>query len=181
MISGERISRFLSFLLRHNPKEYALKFDARGFVEWGELLARVQHRFPDVTEEEVLDVIKESEKKRFEFADEKVRATYGHSFQVELGLESAEPPETLYYGTARDLAENILRTGLKPRDRQFVHLTPSVDDALASGRRRDPFPTIIAVNARAACAEGIRFYKSGTLFLVNEIPPRFLSLLERAG
>jgi putative RNA 2'-phosphotransferase len=181
MISGERISRFLSFLLRHNPKEYGLKFDARGFVEWGELFARVQQRFPEITEEELLQVINESEKKRFEFADGKARATYGHSFPVELGLESAEPPETLYYGTARDLAENILRAGLKPRDRQFVHLTPSVGDAVASGRRRDPFPTIIAVKAQAASAEGIRFYQSGPLFLVNEIPPRFLSLVEQAG
>jgi putative RNA 2'-phosphotransferase len=176
MISGERLSRFLSFLLRHNPKEYGLAFDARGFVEWGELFPRVQQRFPDVTEEELLQVIGQSEKKRFEYADGKVRATYGHSFPIELGLESAEPPATLYYGTARDLAENILREGLKPRDRQFVHLTPSLDEALASGRRRDPFPALIAVDARAARIEGVHFYSSGPLFLVKEIPPRFLSL-----
>jgi putative RNA 2'-phosphotransferase len=180
MISGERISRFLSFLLRHNPKEYGLKFDARGFVEWGELFSKVQERFPDITEEELLQVIKQSDKKRFEFADGKVRATYGHSFQIELGLESAEPPGTLYYGTARDLAENILRAGLKPRDRRFVHLTPSVDDALASGRRRDPFPALIAIDARAAHAGGVQFHQSGPLFLVKEIPPRFLSLLEQS-
>jgi putative RNA 2'-phosphotransferase len=179
MISGERVSRFLSFLLRHNPKEYGLKFDGRGFVEWGELFATVQERFPDITEDELLQVIKQSDKKRFEFVDGKVRATYGHSFQIELGLESVEPPETLYYGTARDLAENILKGGLKPRDRQFVHLTPSLDDALASGRRRDPFPALIAIDAMAARAGGIQFYQSGPLFLVKEIPPRFLSLLER--
>jgi putative RNA 2'-phosphotransferase len=181
MISGERISRFLSFLLRHNPKEYGLTFDARGFVEWGELFSRVQERFPDITEEELLEIIKESEKKRFEYADGKVRATYGHSFPIELGIDSAEPPETLYYGTARDLAENILREGLKPRDRQFVHLTPSLDEAVASGRRRDPFPAVIAIDGRAAHAAGVHFHQSGPLFLVKEIPPPFLSLFEQAS
>ena len=30
----ERISRFLTYLLRHQPKEYPLVFDKRGFVDW---------------------------------------------------------------------------------------------------------------------------------------------------
>jgi RNA:NAD 2'-phosphotransferase (TPT1/KptA family) len=44
------------------------------------------------------------------------------------------------------------------------------------GQRRDPAPAIIVVDARTAHAEGIRFYHSGPLFLVENVPAKYLSL-----
>ncbi|MEK7783355.1 MAG: RNA 2'-phosphotransferase, partial [Candidatus Binatota bacterium] len=108
MVPPERVSRFLSFLLRHRPADYPLQFDRQGYVSWDDLVAMVQDRFPEITVEEIRDIIEGSDKKRFELNEGKVRATYGHSFPVELGLESVEPPSPLYHGTARDLAETIL-------------------------------------------------------------------------
>ena len=175
VVPRERISRFLSYLLRHRPKEYPLAFDRQGFVAWGDLVETVQERFPNITEEEIRVVIVDSDKQRFEFKDGKVRATYGHSFPVDLGLQDVEPPAELYHGTARDLAESILRNGLKPRGRQYVHLSMSVDEAVAVGKRRDPIPAIIVVEAQAARAQGVRFYSSGPLFLVENVPAKFLS------
>ncbi|MEK6601159.1 MAG: RNA 2'-phosphotransferase [Candidatus Binatota bacterium] len=177
MVPPERVSRFLSFLLRHRPADYPLQFDRQGFVSWDDLVAMVQDRFPEITVEEIRDIIEGSDKKRFELNEGKVRATYGHSFPVELGLESVEPPSPLYHGTARDLAETILQEGLKPRGRQYVHLSASVEEALAVGKRRDPSPTIVVVDSRGAHASGIPFYSSGPLFLATEIPAKFLSLL----
>jgi len=176
LIAPERLSRFLSFLLRHRPRDYPLSFDRHGFVSWGELLRKVQERFPEVEEEELRTVIEGSDKRRFELKEGKVRATYGHSFPVDLGMESVEPPPNLYHGTARDLAQTILREGLKPRGREYVHLSASLEEAIAVGRRRDPFPAVLIVDSRAAHAAGILFYSSGPLFLVREVPPRFLSL-----
>jgi putative RNA 2'-phosphotransferase len=176
LFPAERISRFLSYLLRHRPKEYPLAFDHAGFAPWSEVVATVRERFREVTEDQILGVVSGSEKKRFELKDEKVRATYGHSFPVNLGLEPVEPPAQLYYGTARDLAQSILRRGLRPRDRQYVHLSPSFDEARAVGKRRDPTPAVIVVNARAAFAEGVRFFASGPLFLTEGIATQFLSL-----
>lgn len=179
IIAPERISRFLSFLLRHRPEDYPLRFDSQGFVAWGELLGRVQERFPEITEEALLSVVEGSDKKRFEFFAGKVRATYGHSFPVDLGLESVEPPSQLYHGSARDLAQTILREGLKPRGRQYVHLSPSLEEAAAVGGRRDPFPAILVVDSQAAHASGISFYQSGPLFLAKEVPAKFLSLWKK--
>ena len=163
MVPPERVSRFLSFLLRHRPADYPLQFDRQGYVSWEDLVALVQDRFPEITVEEIRGIIEGSDKKRFELNEGKVRATYGHSFPVELGLESVEPPSPLYHGTARDLAETILQEGLKPRGRQYVHLSASVEEALAVGKRRDPSPTIVLVDSRAARASGILFYSSGPL------------------
>lgn len=176
MVPAERISRFLSFLLRHQPREYPLSFDRQGFVAWGDLVYLARERFADVTEEEIRRVVEESDKQRFELKEGKVRATYGHSFPVDLGLEAAEPPAELYIGAARDLAQSILRGGLKPRDRRYVHLSASLEEAQAVGQRRDPSPAIIVVDARTAHAEGIRFYHSGPLFLVENVPAKYLTL-----
>jgi putative RNA 2'-phosphotransferase len=76
------------------------------------------------------------------------------------------------------LAHSILRDGLKPRDRQYVHLSASLEEAQAVGSRRDPAPAIIVVDARAAREADIAFYRSGPLFLTENVPPRFLSLMQ---
>jgi len=178
LIPPERISRFLSYLLRHRPREYPLAFDRHGFVAWSEIVDLVRERFYDSTEEEIRAVVTESEKKRFELSAEKVRATYGHSFPVDLGLEPVEPPVELYYGTARDLAQSVLRDGLKPRDRQFVHLSASLEEAEAIAKRRDPAPAIVVVDTRAARHADVAFYRSGPLFLAENVPAQFLSLIQ---
>lgn len=176
MIPSDRLSRFLSYLLRHRPQEYPLRFDPQGFVSWEELQEMVYRRFPDVTEQDLAGLFTETEKQRFEMRGGKVRATYGHSFPVDLGAENVAPPERLYHGTARDLAASTVHQGLKPRGRAFVHLSASVDDALAIGRRHDPLARVVAIDAQAAHAAGIRFYRSGPVYLAAEIPARFLSL-----
>jgi len=175
-LPSERISRFLTYLLRHRPEEYPLVFDERGFVEWGDIVEIVQERYYDVTEEQIRAVVTDSEKKRFELQEGKVRATYGHSFAIELGDQAVEPPPELYYGTARDLAQSMLRGGLKPRDRQYVHLSVSAEEAESVAKRHDPAPAIIIVDAQSAHREGVRFYQSGPLFLVENVPAKFLSL-----
>lgn len=172
----ERISRFLTYLLRHQPKEYPLVFDARGFVDWRDIVELVQERFYDVTEEQIETVVRDPEKKRFELADGRVRATYGHSFPVDLAGEVAAAPPKLYYGVARDLAQSMLRSGLKPRDRQYVHLSVTAEEAESVARRHDPAPAIIVVDARAAQGEGVLFHQAGPLFLVENVPAKFLSL-----
>ena len=179
MVPPESISRFLSFILRHRPANYPMRFDGQGFVSWDELFRRVKERFPAITEADLMSVIENSDKQRFERWEDKVRATYGHSFSVDLGLESVEPPPRLYHGAARDLAETILRQGLKPRGRQYVHLSLSIDEAVAVGKRRDPSSVVLIVDSEAAHASGIPFFSSGPLFLCPEVPPQFLSSLDR--
>lgn len=174
-LAPERISRFLTYILRHRPKEYPLVFDERGYVDWLDLIDIVQERFYDVTEEQIRSVIMDSEKKRFELRDGRVRATYGHSFAVDFGDASVEPPARLYLGAARDLAQSMLRNGLKPRDRQYVHLSVSAEEAESVARRHDPAPAILIIDAKAAHGAGVRFFHTGPLFLAEEVPAQFLS------
>ena len=176
MLAPERLSRFLTFLLRHKPKDYPLNIDPEGFAPWQEVVDMVQERFYDVTEEQIRSLIAGAEKKRFELRGDKVRATYGHSFPVDLGASEATPPAQLYFGAARDLAQSMLRSGLRPRDRQYVHLSVSAAEAESVARRHDPAPAVLVIDAQAAHSEGVRFFESGPLFLVEEVPAKFLSL-----
>ena len=176
MVPLERLSRFLSFLLRHKAEDFPLEFDDRGYVSLKELVERVQGRFAEVEEEEILDVIEGSDNRRFELWEGKVRATYGHSFPVDFEHEMVEPPQRLYHATARDLVRTILCEGLKPRGRQYVHLSAFIEEALSVGKRHDPLPAVLVVSSQAAHADGIHFYHPGPLFLVKEIPPKYLSL-----
>ena len=173
----ERISRFLTYLLRHRPKEYPLVFDNRGFADWVDVIQLVQERYYDVTEEQIESVVNGADKKRFELVDGRVRATYGHSFTIELGEPAEHPPAKLYYGAARDLAQSMLRAGLKPRDRQYVHLSVSREEAESVARRHDPAPALIEIDVDAAQREGVRFYASGPLYLAEFIPAKFLRTL----
>ncbi len=176
MLAPERLSRFLTFLLRHKPKDYPLSIDREGFAPWHEVVDMVQQRFYDVSEEQIRSLIEGAEKKRFELRGDKIRATYGHSFPVDLAGEAAAPPPELYFGAARDLAQTMLRSGLKPRDRQYVHLSATAGEAESVARRHDPAPAIIVVDAQAAHEEGVRFYASGPLYLTEYVPAKFLSL-----
>ncbi len=103
-LAPERLSRFLTFLLRHQPKDYPLAIDCEGFAPWQEVVNMVQERFYEVTEEHIRLLIAGAEKKRSELRGDKVRATYGHSFSVDLSGTAAEPPAQLYFGAARNLA-----------------------------------------------------------------------------
>ena len=72
-LAPERLSRFLTFLLRHKPKEHPLAIDSEGFAPWRDVVDLVQQRFYDVTEGQIRALIAGGEKKRFEIRGDKVR------------------------------------------------------------------------------------------------------------
>ncbi|MGZ8423333.1 MAG: RNA 2'-phosphotransferase [Candidatus Binatia bacterium] len=175
-LAAEQLSRFLTFLLRHKPKDYPLAIDSEGFALWQDVVDLVQERFFDVSDGQMRGLIAGAEKKRFEILGDKVRATYGHSFPVDLGGSLAEPPAELYFAAAHDLAESMLHRGLEPRDRQYVHLSVTAEEAESVARRHDPAPSVLVIDAQAAYSEGVRFYESGPLFLAEHVPAKFLTL-----
>lgn len=59
--------------------------------------------------------------------------------------------------------------------RQYVHLSVDEATACAVGRRKDAFPTILAVSAREAHDAGYPFYRGNVkVWLADEVPARFL-------
>ncbi len=95
------ISKFLSFVLRHNPQAIGITLNAEGWVPIDELVAAAARHGQSISREQLNEVVATNDKKRFSFSPDGrlIRANQGHSVEVDLGLVPVEPPELLYHGT----------------------------------------------------------------------------------
>ncbi len=174
----ERLSRYLSHILRHNASSFGLTLDPNGFVPLDRLVSaiRQQRKWSWVTLNDIVDVERTSDKKRFEIIGGHIRALYGHTIPSRISHEEVAPPEILYHGTSRRNAQAILRAGILPMRRQYVHLSTTAEEAEGIGLRRDEKPVVLRVLALEAYKNGVRFFRSGPLFLSERIPPKFIEL-----
>jgi len=175
-----QLSKFLSLVLRHKPSVLELEPDNQGFVPFEQLLSALQKqpRWREVTENDILEVIDNYDRRRFEVVEGKIRALYGHSLAVEVKYPEVEPPPDLYHGTARRFVSQILKEGLKPKDRRYVHLSVKLEDAVQVGERRGDDPAILRVKTEEAYDSGVRFFEAGdSIVLAEEIPPEFLEIV----
>lgn len=171
-----RLSKLMSLVLRHRPDEFDLVLDAEGFVPVDELVAALRRPHPEVTRAEVEHVVAHHapHKQRFSILDGQVRANYGHSLTGRIEHPPAPPPGRLLHGTHEQAVERILREGLRPMGRQYVHLTPDPAIARQVGGRRGR-PVVLVVDAAAAHDAGIAFRPAGdTFWLTDLVPPQFV-------
>ena len=182
---AERLSRLLSFVLRHKPEEFGVQLDERGFVGLADLVQAVsakQSSWRDLTVEDILDAVEASDRPRFEIMDDRVRARYGHSIDVDLGYETIDPPEFLYHGGRSDRAEKILTEGLEPLSRNYEHHTTELETATEVGRRRDYQPVLFRIKAAEASKAGCAFAKAtDEVWLTRQVPPGFIERVQPAA
>jgi len=94
--------------------------------------------------------------------------------QIDAELTPQTPPDTLWHGTASRFLESILREGLKPMSRLYVHLSGDADTALDVGARHGK-PVVLAVDARRMAEDGCLFYISANgVWLTKTVPPAYL-------
>ncbi|WP_127354428.1 RNA 2'-phosphotransferase [Actinacidiphila soli] len=174
--STVRTSKFLSRVLRHDPAAIGIVLDEGGWVDVEELLAASTRAGRRFSRAELDHVVANNNKKRFAYSDDglRIRASQGHSVEVDLGLASAEPPPVLYHGTATATLPLVLREGLKPMSRQDVHLSADVETALRVGSRHGR-PVVLVVDAAALATEGHIFRLSANgVWLTDRVPPAHL-------
>ena len=162
-------SKRLAYLLRHSDLP-----DRNGWVRVGVLLNEMSITLPMLQ-----DIVAKDTKGRFEFSENEssVRALYGHSIDVDLELEHTTPPMVLYHGTAEKYLENIIKDGLKPRKRNYVHLSETIDMAMQVGARHGK-PIVLSIDTEAMISAGYKFYKAQNgVWLTGDIPPKFLNIV----
>ena len=175
-----RISKFLSLILRHQPEKVGLKLEADGWVLVADLIAGCAKNGFAISLEELKTVVAENDKKRFAFDDsgERIRANQGHSVAVAIDFERRTPPEILYHGTAARNAAAILEKGLMKMRRHHVHLSADTETARKVGQRYGK-PIIFEIEAQKMLEEGFEFFVSANdVWLVENVPPQFLRLIE---
>jgi putative RNA 2'-phosphotransferase len=171
-----KTSKFLSLVLRHKPEEIGLTLDASGWADVDELI-RLVNQHGRMLDRPLLErVVSGNDKKRFAFSDDgtRIRASQGHSVEVDLALPPTAPPNLLYHGTASRFVESIRATGLHSASRQHVHL--SVDEVTATkvGQRHGK-PVILVVRSGQMAAAGHHFYVSvNGVWLTERVPVEFI-------
>jgi putative RNA 2'-phosphotransferase len=170
-----RVSKRLSWALRHDPTAAGLVLDDQGWVAVADVLAAL------TVSREVLDAVVEgNNKRRFAvrrdgYGVERIRASQGHSVPVDLGLAPLPPPDVLFHGTPTSNLAAIMVDGLRPGRRQYVHLAEDRDTAGAVGRRRRVPAMLLAVDCAALAAAGHLFYRSANgVWLTAHVPPAYL-------
>jgi putative RNA 2'-phosphotransferase len=172
-----RVSKLLSYGLRHAPEKLGLKLDDAGWAAVDHVLAALAARGEPVSADELVDVVVTSDKQRFALSDDRrrIRANQGHSVPVQLDLPAREPPEWLYHGTVDRFVPSIRERGLLRGSRTHVHL--SVDEATARvvAARRKGKAVILTVRAAQMHRDGLVFHRSDNgVWLTEHVPPEYL-------
>ncbi|OIV37432.1 RNA 2'-phosphotransferase [Mangrovactinospora gilvigrisea] len=176
-----RASKFLSLVLRHRPETIGVELDPAGWVDVDVLLAAFAAHGRGLTRQQLDEVVAGNDKSRFAFdaSGTRIRASQGHSVEVELEYEDAEPPVVLYHGTHPRALAAIRREGLRPMSRHAVHLSPDAATARRVGARRGR-PVVLVVRAGEMAADGHRFQRSANgVWLTEAVPPAYLAFPDR--
>ncbi len=178
----DRLGRIMAGVLRHFPQRFGLRMNRHGYVDINALVREVRKRrqqFHWMRPHHIRAIVITDPKGRYQVVGTKVRATYGHSIEVELDLPEEDIPDNLYYPTGEEDLNDLLENGITPSDRRDVHLSHSAKDAYVAGSYRIEVPIILEVDANGCMEDGIMIQKAGTtVYLTKDVPPKYLKVIE---
>ncbi|MFD7815030.1 RNA 2'-phosphotransferase [Streptomyces sp. NPDC059785] len=169
-----KVSKYLAKHLRHRPERIGLTLDEGGWVEIDTLIAAATAHGFRFSRAELDRVVATNDKQRFAIDGTRIRASQGHSVDVDLGLPPSTPPAHLYHGTVQRSLDEIRAEGLRAMNRHDVHLSADRETATRVGARRGR-PVVLGVDAAAMHRDGHVFHVSANgVWLTAAVPPRYL-------
>lgn len=169
-------SKYMSYLLRHHPEDGNLTLDKNGWCATNALIKSIQRKYNDFSLKTLISIVETDSKQRYSFNEDKslIRANQGHSTtQVDIEFKEVIPPDVLYHGTAKRFLESIYKEGLKPMERQYVHLSRDYETALKVGKRHGTV-SVIKINCKKMIENGIKFYLSENgVYLTKKVLPKY--------
>lgn len=171
-------SKFLSFVLRHEPQAIGLTLDTEGWADISALIDGANKSGKTIDRDLLQQVVDTSDKKRFSISEDglRIRAAQGHSTAtVAITYPEKAPLEFLYHGTATRFLESIQKEGLKPQERQYVHLSEDEQTAIAVGQRYGK-PVVLKLEALRMYQQGFKFFQADNgVWLTESVPTPFIN------
>lgn len=180
MSKKDKLSIFISLILRHKPETIGIKLDDYGYADVNELIEKINNTGRNINIEILEQIVKEDNKQRYSFNDDrsKIRANQGHSINIDVELKELEPPEYLYHGTATRFLDNIKNEGIIKQSRLYVHLSRDIDTAIKVGKRHG-VPVVLKINTGKMYENGYKFYLSeNNIWLCKYIPFEYVEIFE---
>ncbi len=178
-MDNEKLSRFLSMVLRHRPDKIGIALDKSGWADIEKLIKGVSSfHYLDRT---ILDeIVKSDEQRRFSYDDskKKIRANYGHSVDWEPDCY-VEPPDVLWHGSATKYEKSIDCEGLKAKSRRYVHLFDTVEKATMVGGRHGEL-VLYRIDAKKMKEDGHQFVQPvAGVYLTRSVPGEYIEKMEK--
>ena len=179
-MDSKQISKFISLILRHKPEVIGITLDEHGWADVNKLVAGVRKVYPNFGKAQLYLIVENDEKQRYSFGHHgtKIRANQGHSIPVDVELKAVAPPRILYHGTAKKYIDSIMKDGLVPRSRLYVHLSLDIETAYNVGLRhgkKESEVEILRIMASDMYEDGYEFFLSENgVWLTKEVPVKYL-------
>lgn len=179
-MNDNKIGKFICLILRHKPEVIGIELDKNGWANIDELIEGVKKKYPDFNREKLEHIVETDNKQRYSVSGDKskIRARQGHSINVDVELKELEPPEFLYHGTADRFLDSIMKKGLVPGSRLYVHLSKDEETAVKVGKRHGK-PAVLKIETGKMAEDGFKFYLSENgVWLTKSVPPEYFVLLK---
>lgn len=171
-----RLSKLLSYVLRHNPAHLGIQLNNSGWANVEILLKQLSVHQEKIDFDTLKLVVDTNAKKRFSFNEDftLIRASQGHSVEIELNYTAQIPPEVLFHGTAEKNIPLIREKGLFKMSRHHVHLSADKETAFKVGQRHGK-PVVLTIQSMAMYESGHLFYISANgVWLTDHVPEGFI-------
>ena len=175
-----KLSRHLSYVLRHVPESIGLELDKEGWANVDALLAGLVKDGQTIDRDILLKIVETDDKGRYSLsADQnRIRAVQGHSTaEVALSFKEVTPADVLYHGTATKYLDSINAFGLLPMTRHHVHLSLNKDTAITVGERHGNV-AVLQIAAHEMWERGYKFFEAENgVWLTEAVPAEFITQL----
>jgi putative RNA 2'-phosphotransferase len=176
MKNDEKLSKELSYILRHRPDSVGVSLDSAGWCSISELLVQMNAHGTSINMDVLQRIVDNDTKGRYSIDGHRIRANQGHSVKVDLGYKAKKPPAVLYHGTVTQFLSTIMKDGLKKMKRHHVHLSADEATATMVGSRRGK-AVILLVDSGKMNEDGHEFFLSDNgVWLTDEVPAKYLKI-----
>ncbi|KAL1748145.1 KptA family-domain-containing protein [Schizophyllum fasciatum] len=192
-----RLSKTLSYILRHGAQKEGIPIRADGYVKVDDLLKNNRFKSQAVTLEMLQQIVKDDAKQRYDLDLEPpstwlIKANQGHSLQtVKLELKPIHsradiPTGIAVHGTTNGPWASISQQGLSKMKRNHIHLAQGTGGKEVLSGMRKSSEVFIFVDVDRAIAAGLKFELSDNGVVLTEgdergfLTPLFFQKVEDA-
>lgn len=178
------LSRILAGALRHFPDKLGLMMDGKGWVDISSLIEAIgigRSGFNWLRVHHIEALVATDPRERYQIDGGMIRATYGHTIDVNLDDLPEAEIDVFYYPVTKEEIDIVLEGGLRPTDRKKVHLSGSIEKAVEAGRVRTDDPLVLKIDGKKAKKDGVAVYHAGKdVYITDGVDSKYISKVSKS-
>jgi len=148
--------------------DFLLSFDENGFAKIDDIVSFLKYQFPElsyINRNHIIELY-------FKDRDQKILINGEGLIKYKI-VKYVQPPQTLYFGTLKNLADRMKESGLKSHTKKYIKLyeTSELAEEFAKkfATREGDEVVVLEINAAKAFSDGMKFstYKEGEYIIVK--------------